>query len=795
MSDEQARASVDPPRVVRVPQVTSRDVTTPDAVNYPLADFPWEPWLLVGVGRELTQAQAAAYADWLNDAEAGRLAVILVVLAEAGASVAGLAEQPEGLLQLGTWIQDWFPLVAAPLVKQGFIHDDSSDRLGHAWAAWGPPLSNYSGSSDALLNSLAHDLAFVVADCARATRPGLRWQPVLDPSRQDFFATIDPGPPVFDLVAKVKDFLVQSVACPRGARGRELRRWYSRSLYDCYRQAATGLAPGPEADALPDPRSRLYGRYRLTRPTRFDPQASPQLVAMVGAFRQAGWFEGSKLTDADLARAAQTAWRHFEREDIPSDPDEMRWRLLLLDTSRTWSEDVDAGSRPQDHLHLQTLYAIDRIMGKGVGHPADAEEDWATRPGDLLLSFVWGRSRDRRQLLIPSPDSYLSPALFTGLNRLLPGGRQRLWFFDHAPTMGIVTRATVAERDALERSTGLRLDQDPPRWWVSFASLPPPPEGAGPTSRLGRGHPRHPASGGQSANAKSSPRRAAGLRPPATAHADESPPLPGVATAQEVFEHLMRDRVAPALRDLGLKGAFRSFTYRIGDLEGAVWTRKSRYSRKAWVDFTLELGAAYLPTGAGYWNRELPSLIPGNRDYWWRVEAGRPAEPIASTILSAFRSYGWPAILAALDSWYYPPDPAILGTRTFPPETSTAARQAARLTLDPIAPLLRPAGRNHDEAFAALSDEDPRTRELAMGIVGVEAADDPRALPALLNRLEHDPSAGVRRMAALRLRPLTQREGVRPALQAAAAEDEDLEVRWQARYALRLARPAASGTA
>ena len=60
-------------------------------------------------------------------------------------------------------------------------------------------------------------------------------------------------------------------------------------------------------------------------------------------------------------------------------------------------------------------------------------------------------------------------------------------------------------------------------------------------------------------------------------------------------------------------------------------------------------------------------------------------------------------------------------------------------------------------------------------------------MPALVDRLERDPSPAIRTRVASRMLVLRAREPmVRSALQASAAEDEDDEVRGAARYALRL---------
>jgi HEAT repeat protein len=66
------------------------------------------------------------------------------------------------------------------------------------------------------------------------------------------------------------------------------------------------------------------------------------------------------------------------------------------------------------------------------------------------------------------------------------------------------------------------------------------------------------------------------------------------------------------------------------------------------------------------------------------------------------------------------------------------------------------------------------------------AAGDPRTLVGLLDRLAADPEPMVRQACVMGLARLPSSGAGREALQAAAAEDEDLNVRWAARYALSL---------
>jgi hypothetical protein len=152
-------------------------------------------------------------------------------------------------------------------------------------------------------------------------------------------------------------------------------------------------------------------------------------------------------------------------------------------------------------------------------------------------------------------------------------------------------------------------------------------------------------------------------------------------------------------------------------------------------------------------------------------------------------AYLVPAIQAALDSPGYAPDPSIIWPRRFPPQPSRAALGAAGPNLGPLTWPLRRTGQR-DNLLARLSDPDELLRAGAADDLGAGAGYDPDATTPLLDRFEHDPSPAVRSAAARSLTPLAGQPHVRRAFQAAAAQDEDIDVRWAARYALKLADPA-----
>jgi hypothetical protein len=219
-------------------------------LEYPLIQFPWEPWQ-AGLA---TQSGARSYAAWLNDVAADRLAAIVALWAQVGAPVGGLRENPVLLAELGGWMQRMFPVLAAPMIEQGFLADDPWFRLGWAWRAQSPRSQGYSRHLDALVGSVAHDLAFMVADCVSVVRPGLSWQCFFSTERRGFLVGFDPQRPETDLVGEIADFLTQTVARPRGVRGHELRSWYGRTLLRGFERVVHGVGVPEAREVFPDAR-------------------------------------------------------------------------------------------------------------------------------------------------------------------------------------------------------------------------------------------------------------------------------------------------------------------------------------------------------------------------------------------------------------------------------------------------------------------------------------------------------------------------------------------------------------
>jgi hypothetical protein len=220
--------------------------------------------------------------------------------------------------------------------------------------------------------------------------------------------------------------------------------------------------------------------------------------------------------------------------------------------------------------------------------------------------------------------------------------------------------------------------------------------------------------------------------------------MPGPLTAQQAFEQMMRGQVAPALREMGFTGSFRTFRYTRGHRSGTIWARKSRHSNRQEVDFELLLTGGHIIE----WN--LHSFMPGQpTGFGWTVRAGEPADPVAGAVIAAVRRYGRPAARAIVDGDAPFPDGG--WPRVFP---------------DP--------GAAEEEGYGGdLAGKAPVTGQ--------------HAVARLLRGLEHDPVPQYRCLIAARfLAPLAADPAIRTALAAAAAGDPDARVRWAARYGLLL---------
>jgi HEAT repeats len=246
------------------------------------------------------------------------------------------------------------------------------------------------------------------------------------------------------------------------------------------------------------------------------------------------------------------------------------------------------------------------------------------------------------------------------------------------------------------------------------------------------------------------------------------------ARVVDAYDQMMRLVIGPALRQLGFRGTVRWFKYGTRSQFGVVaWQKDGRAARAQRMFFTANVD---------YWcgADRIGSLMPvPARDTWWEIRGGQPYDSVAQSVIAAVRRYALPAIQAGLEDPARPHANMHWGTGYLGDPDNGGA--------DASAFFVQPMGSPYDEEFASFASAMPFKRLDAAEIVTECGADDPRTVPALVDRLRHDPQPDVRKMIASRmLGLLTDHPNVVSALQVAATGDGDTGVRWAARYALRI---------
>ena len=137
-------------------------------------------------------------------------------------------------------------------------------------------------------------------------------------------------------------------------------------------------------------------------------------------------------------------------------------------------------------------------------------------------------------------------------------------------------------------------------------------------------------------------------------------------TAQEAFTMMVKEQIAPALRELGFKGSGQRFVLPSPDHWAQIGLQKFTWSNRDVVDFTANVTVVrrddwdaqraeqpHLPQrpapnvfyGTYSWQKRIASLIPGHaHDKTWRVSPDRPMEPVADDFVATIRDYALPAM-------------------------------------------------------------------------------------------------------------------------------------------------------
>jgi hypothetical protein len=237
-------------------------------------------------------------------------------------------------------------------------------------------------------------------------------------------------------------------------------------------------------------------------------------------------------------------------------------------------------------------------------------------------------------------------------------------------------------------------------------------------------------------------------------------------TAQDAFKLMLREHVAPVLREFGFKGSAGHYRREAAGYAIEVQFRKSRYSTRKTVEYWVEMTAMHVSTVQPFWQSSFGNLVPQwehSRD--WTIDAEGPVRHAAALVVWAFRAYAWLGLRAAVEAEEYVPGRPAIRARELP-----AGYQQS--------PYLNGWAYVREMTAAAMFPDKQRA-------IYDRPLHDPEERQALLAGLQH-PDPSTRTFAATWLEPLAGAEHVRRALEEAAG-DEEFSVRWAAHYALKRA--------
>ena len=144
----------------------------------------------------------------------------------------------------------------------------------------------------------------------------------------------------------------------------------------------------------------------------------------------------------------------------------------------------------------------------------------------------------------------------------------------------------------------------------------------------------------------------------------------GVGTAQETFATMLRERIAPALRELGFRGSAQNYALPTTTHWALLGFQRSKWSDSRRVSFTINVTVvareawahAYAqrewigmrPTAIAdhgprsgiptYWHERVGSLLPQQRDRWWDLDSDGDLNTITTEVIAAIRDFVLPAM-------------------------------------------------------------------------------------------------------------------------------------------------------
>ena len=133
-------------------------------------------------------------------------------------------------------------------------------------------------------------------------------------------------------------------------------------------------------------------------------------------------------------------------------------------------------------------------------------------------------------------------------------------------------------------------------------------------------------------------------------------------TVQEKFKLLLKERIAPRLRENGLKGSGQNFYIPSEGYWALMGFQKSMFSDSIDLRFTINLyivtkdeweiarsTKSYYPKKptpttkwSEGWHKRIGQLMPEKTDHWWRLTSSTDLRSLSKEVITAIEIYGLP---------------------------------------------------------------------------------------------------------------------------------------------------------
>lgn len=143
-----------------------------------------------------------------------------------------------------------------------------------------------------------------------------------------------------------------------------------------------------------------------------------------------------------------------------------------------------------------------------------------------------------------------------------------------------------------------------------------------------------------------------------------------MSTVQNKFKELLKNTVAPALRENGLKGSGQEYSIKSEDYWALIGLQKSMYSDSQKLKFTINIYViskqqwdegreqfSYFPKKPSPntkwqlgWSERIGMLMPSKLDHWWEFNIETNASELAEQVVEAISKYAIPAMQAKMQN-------------------------------------------------------------------------------------------------------------------------------------------------